>query len=147
MFLWAKQVHQSEKTVNFSGLSTILFRSKETKHMKFILYEKEECSCFHYLIQIFVWLYIWLLFSTTYFTHNTVIKKSYYGWCCLLFCVKFAFYSHKNMQQQKNLQMYELSFLQYTKQHPPVFFPAFFCIEIMNDIKQNHHHENEGLNY
>ena len=53
------------------------------------------------------------------------------------------------MQQQKNLQMYELSFLQYTKQHPAVqcFSLHFFCIEIMNDIKQNHHHENEGLNY
>ena len=148
MFLRAKQVLTSKwKNCQFFRLSTILFRSKETKHMKFILYEKEECSCFHYLIQIFVWLYIWLLFSTTYFTHNTVIKKV--TMVDVVFCFVWNLHSTliKICSSRRTCKCMNYLFCSTLNSTHQCFSLHFFCIEIMNDIKQNHHHENEGLNY
>ena len=81
------------------------------------------------------------VFSTTYSNLNTVIKKLLYG--CLLFCVKFAFYSHKKICSSR--RTCKCIFFCCSIQH--CFCLHFFCIEIMNDIKQNHHHGNEGLNY
>ena len=144
----ASDQNRSEKTVNFFRLSTILLRSKETTYLKFNLYEKEGCSLFHYLIQIFVWLHIWLLYLALLTSLITQSSKKV-TMVDVVFCFVWNLHSTliKICSSRRTCKCMNYLFRSTLNSTQQCFSLHFFCIEIMNDIKQNHHHENEGLNY